>query len=158
MQIVPTDDNLPEMSKPVFWGKKEEKKKNISVCCLLKMLLPRVLSVNEPFRAETTLWHIRQQRYRSVLACIQSDHGLRCQFIYRVFISQYTMVVTLVGSDQTAWVRGQIRVCACRIRHIIVFYLDTQQCCHMKCLRETEAPISFFMCYLFQGKPLQKIF
>ena len=41
MQIVSTGDNLLEMSNPVF-GKN---KKNISICCLLKILL-RVLCIN----------------------------------------------------------------------------------------------------------------
>ena len=43
MQIVSNGDNLHEMSNPVCWKKK--KKKNISICHLLK-ILPRVLSVN----------------------------------------------------------------------------------------------------------------
>ena len=43
MQIVSIGDNLHEMSNPVSRGKK--RKKNISVCRLLK-ILPRVLSVN----------------------------------------------------------------------------------------------------------------
>ena len=37
MQIVSIGDNLHKMSKPVFW----ENKKNILICCLLK-ILPRV--------------------------------------------------------------------------------------------------------------------
>ena len=38
MQIV--SDNLHEMSKPVFWGKK-----SVHVCCLLKILLRSVLAL-----------------------------------------------------------------------------------------------------------------
>ena len=41
MQIVSIGDNLQEMSKPDFW---EKNKKNITKCCLLK-ILSRILSV-----------------------------------------------------------------------------------------------------------------
>ena len=55
MQIVSNGDNLHEMSKLVFW----EKKKNISICCLLK-ILPRVLSIKD-MRCNVrkhTFWHV----------------------------------------------------------------------------------------------------
>ena len=37
--ILCKSDNLYEISKPIFWGKKKKKKKILSVCCLLN--LPR---------------------------------------------------------------------------------------------------------------------
>ena len=42
MQLVSIGNNLHELSKPIIL---ENKKKNISVCILLKLLPPRVLSV-----------------------------------------------------------------------------------------------------------------
>ena len=72
MQIVSTiGDNLHEMSNPVFWKKI---RKNISICCLLK-ILPRVVSVKlcvaGVYRKNVCKFHEISVKFSSlILRCI----------------------------------------------------------------------------------------